>query len=81
MFVDISQDSEWAGADGMHPIFVGKKQTQTGSGRSPDHRISDFMGSHMGAVQAEEKGRDLERTWFPRDVAVVGAGRHHRAVG
>ena len=28
----------------------------------------------MEAVQAEEKGRNLEMAWFPRDVAMVGEG-------
>lgn len=58
----------------MHPYFLG-------GGTNPDRvrelsrsTESGLPGSHMETVQAEKKGRDLERDWFPRNVLLVGDG-------
>lgn len=47
-------------------------QEETNADRVRELSRSQNARSHMGAVQAEEKGRDLEMALFPRDVVIVG---------
>lgn len=81
MFVNISQDSEWAGADGMHPVFVGEETNPDRVREKCRSQNIRLHGITHGSSSSWREGEGSEGSWLPRDVAVVGEGRHQRAVG